>query len=66
MTHSRALADLPRCLREARETLGLSLRAAAQQIGVPRSTLHMLEKRLPLQHLVTVMEWLERNGRLDT
>lgn len=56
------LASLPMLLREARRARRLSLRAAAEQIGVSYSTIHRLEYGGDCERMtaVAILGWLDR------
>lgn len=55
------LANLPLLVREARRARGLSLRAAAKEIGVAFSTITRLEhgEDVVLSNAVVVLRWLD-------
>lgn len=56
------LASLPLIAREMRRARGISLRAAAQEVGVSFSTLHRIEsgEDCVASHLIAVMRWIDQ------
>lgn len=62
---AEAIVQLPVVLRAARRMRGLSLRAAAKEIGISFSTVDRVEsgKEIDTGTLVAVMRWLDDNTR---
>lgn len=58
-------AALPLLLREARRARGLTMEAAAAQIGCSRSTVHRIENGGDcwLSHVVAILRWLDLRPR---
>ncbi len=61
---AQILANLPLVLREQRRARGLSLRAAAIDIGCAFSTITRIEKGedCVASNLIAVMRWLDQTG----
>ncbi len=58
------IAALPLLLREARRAQGLSMRAAAAQLGMSFSTVDRIERGedCVLSNAVAVLRWLDQTG----
>lgn len=56
------IANLPLLLREARRARGLSMRAAANQLGMSLATVSRMEagNDCALSNAVAVLRWLDR------
>lgn len=61
---AQVLANLPLIFREQRRARGLSMRAAAAEIGCSFSTLHRIEhgEDCVASNLIAVMRWLDQTG----
>lgn len=61
---AEVIARLPMLLREARRARGLSLRAAARQLGMSFSTVTRMEagEDCALSNAVAVLRWLDQTA----
>jgi transcriptional regulator with XRE-family HTH domain len=59
---AEVIARLPMLLREARRARGLSMRAAARELGISFSTVHRIEEGqdCALSNAVAVLRWLDQ------
>lgn len=62
---AQVLANTPLLFREARRARGLSMRAAAAEIGLSFSTVHRIEsgEDCVASNLIAVLRWLDQTGK---